>query len=81
MFGYGGWLTGLDEHDYHQNVYRIMMVSMIWILWLSNQLICCVILLNFLISMMSEIYTQVIEDQFYVMCKMKNDLNKEYYHL
>lgn len=51
IYGYDKWVDGLDPTDRHQYVYRVMMISMVWILWLSNQLICMIILLNFLIAM------------------------------
>lgn len=48
------WLIDKDDESYYKSH---KMIAVIWYTWLAHQFFCMVMLLNFLISIISEIYT------------------------
>lgn len=49
--------------------------------WLANQLVCLIIMLNFLIAVISQVYDAVVNEQRTVFYIMKSELNNEFYEL
>ena len=54
------------------------MILVIWVLWLSNIIIGCIMLLNFLIAIVSEAYEGVITRKDFYRYRHRCDINKEY---
>ena len=54
-------------------------MTLIWIFWIINQYINLIILLNFLIALVSEIYAAVMEKQEIVIYETRADMNREYF--
>lgn len=71
---YDKWSDG----DYGK-VEKGVIVTAIWIMWLMTSFINLIILLNFLIAVISQVYDQVIADLSFWNYKYKSDFNREYY--
>lgn len=56
-----------------------MLITLIWVVWLVNQFINLIILLNFLIAVISQVYDNVVADQKLLMYKHRAELNREYF--
>ena len=52
---------------------------LIWGFWIINQYMNLIILLNFLIALVSEIYAAVMAKQETVIYQTRADMNREYY--
>lgn len=64
-----------------QRTQNTVLIVIIWFTWLGNQFLNLIILLNFLIAVISQVYDQVVAQQKLVMYKDKADMNREYYML
>jgi hypothetical protein len=60
---------------------RNVAVWLVWITWLTNQFICVVLLLNFLVSYVGEIYGKVTAAQSAYSYRQKAELNSEFYSI
>ena len=47
---YDRWIAGIDDLPLHEHNEKKIVVFLIWMVWLSNQIINLIILLNFLIA-------------------------------
>ena len=54
-------------------------IAQIWLLWLSNILLNLIILVNFLIALISQMYENVMATQEYQSLRSKAKFNMEYY--
>lgn len=70
---YSGWKDSTGDWQYKTIMFAI------WTLWFMNLLINLIILLNFLIAVISQVYDQVIALQMYCSYKFKADFNAEYF--
>ena len=55
------------------------MITVIYIVWLSNQFFILIIMLNFLISVISQTYESVMAQQEVYKYKLRSNLNYEHY--
>mmetsp|Transcript_8619 Transcript_8619/g.14572 ORF Transcript_8619/g.14572 Transcript_8619/m.14572 type:complete len:89 (-) Transcript_8619:259-525(-) len=56
-----------------------ILISIVWVMWCLNQFVNLVILLNFLIAVISQVYEKVISQQFTYVYVHKADLNYRIY--
>ena len=57
---YGNWVEeDIDQLSSHEYVSKKIVIYLIWISWVSNQVINLIILLNFLIAEITDVYTNV----------------------
>lgn len=74
--GYDRWGDGNKEISRGS---RDAIVGTIWAFWLFNSFVNLIILLNFLIAVISQVYDQVIATQQFCSYMYKSDFNREYY--
>ena len=75
---YTSWLS-LSDTDNWEMFQKYSMVLVVWLVWLANQFLCLIILLNFLIAVISQVYDNVVAEQKLVAYIHRAELNKEYY--
>ena len=56
-------------------------ITFIWLVWLANLFVNLIILLNFLIAVISQVYDNVVATQKQVLYTQKIELNREIYML
>lgn len=76
---YTNWIERYDAEDFWENLMQDTLISLIWLVWLLNQFLNLIILLNFLIAVISQVYDKVISDQKLLMYQLRAELNKEYF--
>ena len=54
-----------------------IMIRLIWLVWLIHQYFCMIMLLNFLISIVSEIFSEVQSQSNYYKYSLKSSMNTE----
>jgi hypothetical protein len=54
--GYTNWDAALHKDTDKNNADWFLITFMIWICWFMNQFMCLVVLLNFLIAVISQVY-------------------------
>ena len=54
-------------------------IGLIWITWSLNQFVIMIIMMNFLVAVIVEVYTDVAENQSNLNYKHKAELNHEFY--
>jgi hypothetical protein len=65
-----------DTLDAHVNkAEKVIIIIMVWFVWIFNQFICLIILLNFLIAVISEEYESVLGDSVIDFWMNRADLN------
>ena len=85
--GYAVWIPKSDK-DYLlmgitnstvENIKRRTIICLIWIMWLYNQFLNLIILLNFLIAVISQVYDTVVATQNLVTYKHRAEMNLDYF--
>ena len=66
-----------EDNSYYETAYDFVMIKVIWLLWFTHQFFCMVMLLNFLISIISDYYSQISAFKNYYQYKHKSTLNWE----
>jgi hypothetical protein len=54
-------------------------LGLIWSVWFLNQCVIMIIMMNFLVTVLVEVYTDVAENQANLNYRHKAELNHEYY--
>ena len=72
--GYDNWMEGDIS-----NAKKYTILSLIWGIWLFNQFLNLIILLNFLIAVISQVYDSVVADQKLLLYTHRAEMNREYY--
>ena len=71
---YEFWIeTEFDGNYFAPN----LMITLIWLIWLSNQFLVLIILLNFLIAIISESYANTLEKKEYYKYVQRCEMNIE----
>lgn len=60
---YQKWVDLYDEKQRDSQYHQFTIVFLVWLVWIFNQLICFIILLNFLIAVISQGYDNVVAEQ------------------
>ena len=61
------------------NLSQVVIVSVLWLVWVSQVVLMIIVLLNFLIAVISETYERVYSDKMICFYKDKAVLNLEYF--
>lgn len=61
--GYGEWDKIYDDNNNQDRAKKYVIILLIWIVWLLNQFMCLIVLLNFLIAVISQVYDNVVAEQ------------------
>jgi hypothetical protein len=73
-----GHETNLDLIEYNTLEQQFMLYA-IWFLWIVNQLVNLIILLNFLIAVTGEVYDDVVGEKEYYLYRHRAEMNYEWY--
>ena len=76
--GYSNWMKKSDDVT-SQYLEKNAAMTFIWIVWLANQFLNLIILLNFLIAVISQVYDNVVAVQRQVLYTHRAELNREFY--
>ena len=77
--GYSNWLDGSANDSFEESLEKNTAITFIWAIWLSNSFLNLVILLNFLIALISQVYEKVISMKEQVMYSHRAEMNEEYF--
>jgi len=79
---YTCWTTSMaDEAAPLVQVQKHVIIALIWFVWLFNQFLNLIIMLNFLIAVISQVYEAVVSNQEQLNYKHKAELNHEFFML
>ena len=78
--GYSNWMEKSSDVT-SELIEKHAAISFIWLVWLANQFVNLIILLNFLIAVISQVYDNVVAMQKQVLYAQKVELNREIYML
>lgn len=79
--GYKGWDSKFGNETTKDRANKTIIILLIWVVWLMNQFMCLIVLLNFLIAVISQVYDNVIAEQKQIMYINRASLNKEYFQM
>lgn len=76
---YSNWIENLraEEKDDAIGLYSYTMIFLCWLIWYLNLLFICLVLTNFLISIVGNAYGAAIEQDVEIIYALKSDLNQE----
>jgi hypothetical protein len=77
--GYEKWDEAFEKDTPENNANKFLIIIMIWAVWLLNQFMCLIVLLNFLIAVISQVYDNVVAESQQIMFINKAMLNVEYF--
>ena len=75
---YKTWLNAYDESVGGSESKQLQILVLVWSVWFFNQLICLIILLNFLIAVISQGYDIVVAESNIDKYMTRGDFNLEY---
>ena len=78
--GYDSWIEErkADESAWEKLEFNAI-IFLIWGFWIAQQFIVLIVLLNFLIAVISQVYDDIISQQTTLTFKHKATLNREYF--